>query len=39
VVFRTLAERYPDLKVLPQDVQFRPNVVLRGPMALRTSLT
>ena len=38
VVFRTLAERYPDLKVLPQHVRFRPNFVLRGPLALRASL-
>lgn len=38
VVFRTLAERYPDLKVLPQHVGFRPNFVLRGPLALRASL-
>ena len=38
VVFRTLAERHPDLKVLPQTVNFRPNFVLRGPLALRASL-
>ena len=38
VVFRTLAERYPDLKVLPQSVNFRPNFVLRGPLELRVSL-
>jgi len=38
VVFRTLAERYPDMRVMPQQVGFRPNFVLRGPLALRTAL-
>ena len=38
VVFRTLAERYPDVKVLPQQVNFRPNFVLRGPLTLRAAL-
>ena len=38
VVFRTLAERYPRLKIPEQEVQFRPNFVLRGPLALRAAL-
>ena len=38
VVFRTLAERYPQTRVLPQPVQFRPNFVLRGPLSLQASL-
>ncbi|WP_424950796.1 cytochrome P450 [Deinococcus sp.] len=38
VVFRTLAERYPDLKVPAQQVQFRPNFVLRGPLSLQATL-
>ena len=38
VVFRTLAERHPRLKIPEQEVQFRPNFVLRGPLALRAAL-
>lgn len=38
VVFRTLAERFPRTQVLPQQVQFRPNFVLRGPLALQAAL-
>jgi cytochrome P450 len=38
VVFRTLAERFPRMEVLPQDVKFRPNFVLRGPLALQMAL-
>jgi len=38
VVFRTLAERHPTLKVPEQPVPFRPNFVLRGPRALQATL-
>jgi cytochrome P450 len=38
VVFRTLAERFPKLNVPPQQVRFRPNFVLRGPLSLQASL-
>ncbi|WP_407540566.1 cytochrome P450 [Deinococcus radiomollis] len=38
VVFRTLAERFPKLNVPTQEVKFRPNFVLRGPLSLQASL-
>ncbi|WP_425148319.1 cytochrome P450 [Deinococcus sp.] len=38
VVFRTLASRFPRLKVPEQQVVYRPNFVLRGPLALQASL-
>ena len=38
VVFRTLAERFPRLTVPQQPVTYRPNFVLRGPLALQVQL-
>ncbi|ULH15632.1 cytochrome P450 [Deinococcus sp. KNUC1210] len=38
LVFRTLAERFPAMQVPEQQVQYRPNFVLRGPLALRVQL-
>ena len=38
VVFRTLLERYPRLRLEREDVRYRPNFALRGLLALPVAL-